>query len=274
MNRHHSIRLRFGSACLISLLLLCAGLTAEEPELKSSLGLPVILNDFYIPGQKAEPIPRKDRESSLVIRILKIKPAADGFRYDLEIYGLDPGTYKLSDYFHYAGENAAVPDLATRINITTAHDPAVLPKPVELTNEPPEKLGGYRQFLTIIAVLWGIIFFIILFYRKKNNIFTEESKPPPTLHEKLQSLVHAAAQGELDDAERSQLERLIIGHWKRRLPELENCNATEALVQLRAHPEASPLLLKLEHWLHAPNPSVKQQDVRPLLEPFRDTRDV
>ncbi|BDS05939.1 hypothetical protein NT6N_09790 [Oceaniferula spumae] len=270
MTALHSVHRYAALLCSVMVMAVCVALEASVPTFTSSLGLPKTLNDFYIPGEKAEPIPRKDRESSLVIRVLEIKPAAEGFRYDLEIYGLDAGTYTLSDYFHYVGSHAPLPELDQQITITTTHDLQGIPKPEELDNTPPEKLGGYRLVLTLVGILWVIILLLILFWRKKKDAAVVELAPPPTLHEKLHALVSSAAQGELDDADRSQLERLILGHWKQRLPEIENLSASEALVALRRHPEASPLLLKLEHWLHAPNSSVDQKTITPLLEPFRD----
>ena len=246
------------------------GLSAGAEELKASLGLPTVLNDFYIPGEKAEPIPRMDRESSLVIRVLAVKPAADGFRYDLEIYGLDPGTYTLSDYFRYVTSQDSFPELRQQITIVTEHDLEGIPEPEELAAAPPRNIGGYRLWLKIGLTIWGVIFLLILFWRKKKVDDEEVTEPLPTLHEKLSSLVCSAAHGDLNAADRSRLERLILGYWKRKLPEIENVSTSEALVALRKHPEASPLLLELENWLHAPNSSIDQESIRPLLEPFRD----
>ncbi len=256
--------------CAMGILGLQVSAEVDQPELESSLGLPIVLNDFYIAGSKAEPIPRIDSESSLVIRVLEVKPAADGFRYDLEIYGLDPGSYRLSDYFRYVGSNESLPQLSQQITIVTEHDLEGIPKPKELANVPPENVGGYRVLLTVCLVIWGVVFLLILFWRKKKVQSEEFLQPPPTLHEKLGNLVRAAAHGDLSDSDRSQLERLILGHWKQKLPEIENLPASEALVTLRSHPEASPLLLKLEYWLHAPNPSIDQQSINNLLDSFRD----
>ena len=259
---------------VVSFIFLCTPFTGAQEgrstsALSSTLGLPRTVTDFYIPGGQAEPIPRKDRESSLVIRVLEIKPAAEGFRYDLEVYGLDPGRYRLSDYFWYT-DKAPLPKLDTELVIKTAHDLGRVPKPEKLENAPPKKLGGYRNVLTGVVVAWAIIFLGILFYRRKTPVEEEAAPPPPTLHEKLSALVLAAAQGELDDAERSKLERLLLGHWKQKLPAIAALPPAEALAQLRAHPDASPLLLELERWLHAPNATIDQQQIMPLIEPFRD----
>lgn len=96
----------------------------------------------------------------------------------------------------------------------------------------------------------------------------EEVVPEPTLHEKLHKLVSAASRGELNEDEQANLERLIIGHWKQEIPELEKMTPAKALIQLRDHPKASPLILKLEKWLHSPNKDIGQDEIEPLLTPF------
>lgn len=242
---------------------------SQTRDVTVSLGLPVTMTDIYIRGEQVEPIPRKDRSSSLVIRILKVKPADQGYRYDLEVYGLDPGTYSLADYLRYARDQSAISNLDTKIQITTAHDAEGVPKPEELAHTPPENLGGYRRLLIAVACIWLVVFLIILFYRKKKPVEEDDAVPVPTLHEKLQVLVASAARGDLSDGDRSQLERLVLGHWKQHLPEIEALPPAQALSALREDPAASPLLLKLEDWLHAPNPSVSQKDITHLLEPFK-----
>ena len=262
-----------------SLLLFITLAFFQIPDLKSQisnptspLGLPTEVTDLYIPGSKIEVIPRKNSDSSLVIRILEIKSAADGFRYDLDIYGLDPGTHKLSDFLRYADSKSPVSNLPITFTVTTQHPLDTLPKPSDPEAVPPEKLGGYKTLIIVLGILWLTILLLIIFYRKKQIAdFTAES-PPPTLHERLQVLVTNASRGNLTDHERASLERLVLGHWKEKLPGLENHPAARALVQLRSHPEASPLILKLEEWLHAPAPSISHEEILPLLQPFENSR--
>lgn len=240
---------------------------AQQQETESPLGFPTTITDLYIPGSKVEPIPRKDSEASLVIRILEVKPASDGFRYDLEVYGLDPGTHRISDYLQRIDATPLEP-VEHSLQITTTHPLDSLPEPESLKLVDPEKLGGYRLLSIVLGVLWLGVFLFILFYKKRGP---KEAEPPPaplTLHEKLQGLVTKASDGNLSEDQKAQLERLIVGHWKQKVPELQELPTSQALRKLRSHPEASPLLLKLEEWLHAPKGTASQTDINTLLEPF------
>jgi len=235
----------------------------------SPLGLPTSITDLYVPGSLIEVIPRKDNESSLVIRIIETKTAAVGHRYDLEVYGLDPGTHQLSDFLRYADSKAPLSGLDHTVTVTTRHPLDTLPNPEELEHIPPPKLGGYRTLIIALGILWLLVLLALIFYRKKQADEVASTIPPPTLHEKLNLLVTAASRGDLSDHERSELERLIIGHWKKEIPDLAQVPPARALAQLRQHPEASPLVLKLEEWLHAPNPSLSHTDIAPLLAHYR-----
>ncbi|MEN8772988.1 MAG: hypothetical protein ABF380_07500 [Akkermansiaceae bacterium] len=237
---------------------------------KAPLGFPGTLEDLYVPGSKIEIIPRTNNESSLVIRLLEVKPAADGFRYDLEIYALDPGSHRIADFLRYADNKAPVKDVDATFEVTTIHPLDTLPKPSDPEPIEPEKLGGYKTLIIVLGILWALILVTIIFYRKKQTSDFVAKSPPPTLHEKLQVLVSAASQGELTDHEQANLERLILGHWKEKIPEIGALTPARALVELRIHPEASPLILKLEEWLHAPNKNLSREEILPLLAPYQD----
>lgn len=241
----------------------------SQGQTSAPLGLPTPITDLYIPGSEIEVIPRKNNESSLVIRILEIKPAADGFRYDLEAYALDPGTHPIATFLRYTDTKAPVENLAATFQVTIIHPLDSLPKPSDPEPVPPHKLGGYQTLIIVLGTIWLLIFLAIVFYRKKQVADFLSEYPPPTLHEKLQVLVANASSDDLTDTERANLERLILGHWKQKLPQIQNLPPARALVELRSHPEASPLILKLEEWLHAPNPNLSQTDISPLLAPYR-----
>ncbi|MDA7522473.1 hypothetical protein N9Z46_05725 [Akkermansiaceae bacterium] len=235
---------------------------------KAPLGLPKTLEDLYVPGSKIEVIPRTNNESSLVIRILEIKPAANGFRYDFEIYALDPGTHRIAEFLRYATDRSPIKDLDATFEVTTTHSLDTLPKPSEPEPVEPEKLGGYKNLIIVLGIFWLLIFLAIIFYRKKHGADLVVEKPLPTLHEKLQVLVSVASQGEINDQQQANLERLILGHWKEQIPEIDSLTPARALVELRSHPEASPLILKLEEWLHAPNTKLSREEFLPLLAPY------
>jgi hypothetical protein len=267
LKRKHIFRLLVAS--LFSLLLVTPLFSAENQQ--APMGLPTRFTDIFIAGEKVEPIPRTDSSSSLVIRILAIKPASEGFRYDMEVYGLDAGTYSLGDYLRFTKNLQPAKELQTTLEITTQHPSDVLPKPQPLEHTGPENLSHYRSFIWIFSVVWALVLVCILVYRKPaaKNLAAEIQLE--STHEKLQKLVLATAHGELDLTQKSTLERLIIGHWKKQVPGLDVLPTAEAISQLRTHPEASPLVLKIEHWLHAPSQSITQKEIEPLLTAFKES---
>lgn len=238
-------------------LSIAVGKVVEAP-----LGLPVDIEEVYISGNQVEPIPRTDSSSSLVVRILQVKPAAEGYRYDLSVYGLDPGSHELGSYLRYRSTQAPVENLDLQVQVTTTQPLESLPQPKELEHTPPAKIGGYRTAIVVIAVLWFAVLLAIVFYRNKKSTSTTVVTKKVTLQERLTPLVQAAAAGELSTTDRASLERLLIAHWRKELPE-------KSLSELREHPEASPLLLQLEQWLHAPNPGITSREVAELLFPYR-----
>ena len=234
---------------------------AEKPAFESPLGLPLTLTDLYFPGPEIQSIPRRDQSRSLVVRILAVKSAAEGHRYDLEVYGLDPGTYQLADFLQRKNGTPLTTPGPT-VTITANHPPEVLPEPVPLDHRPPPKIGGYRRALIVIGVAWTTGLFFILFWKKRpmNPLVSSEEKIP--LSARLSPLVEAAARSDLSPTQRAELDRLVLGYWREKFPGL-------ALTDLRGHPEAAPLLLKMEQWLHSPDPTLTQDDLAPLLAPYR-----
>lgn len=258
-------------AFLALLLPLLLSLRAQSaPEIPSQrIGLPLTLTDLYIPGGQAQPKPRPNREPPLVLRLLATKPAADGFRYDLEIYGLEAGTYNVADYLEPL--DPATPPRFPTIPLTiTSELPPGLPRPTEVTSTPPAPIGGYRTLAWTIGLLWLLGLLALLFWKRHHHSEQTTQTAPPTLAERLHELITKASHGALDTNEQATLERLILGHWKQRLPELNTLPPAEALAKLRHHPQAGPLIKQLEHWLHSKNGNVATDEIDALLTPYRD----
>ena len=64
-----------------------------------------------------------------------------------------------------------------------------------------------------------------------------------------------------------QMNRLAALHVAQERLDLAEESPATALAKLREHEEASPLLLQLEKWLHAPQPE-SPQDLDALLAPY------
>lgn len=230
------------------------------------VGLPLEIREIYILSGEVKPKPRRDRKPPLSVRVLEVKPAKDGYRYDFEVQGLEPGNHNLSDYLD-APEGTTIPEIP--LEITSALEPG-LALPHEVGTGKLPQLGGYRTTMLTLAGIWLAGLGAILFWRKKKNAPDSSGQElPPTLAERLHPLVDGAAKGELTSDDRAKLERLIIGHWRERLPEIAALSPAEAMMALRADPQASPLILALEKWLHARNPSMAADEIDRLLAPYR-----
>ncbi len=240
---------------------------AEVPEAR--VGQPLTLTDIYIPGGEVEPTPRRNRTPPLVVRLLETKPAKDGHRYDFEITGLDPGKYDLADFLTAVNpvNTPAIPEILLEI---TSGLPEGIVLPSELPPAEIPALGGYKNKMFAAGALWcaGLIALVVWIRRKKTGT-TVSSEHVASLAERLQPLLERAASGNLDDTGRALLERLVIGRWREKLPEISVLPPAEAMVKLRAHPDASPLILQLERWLHARDGNVSPADLEALLAPYR-----
>lgn len=254
----------------IGLLFMTPALAAEETVAVPTqrVGLPLTITEIYIPGGEVKVKPRRDREPPLVVRILEVKPAKDGSRYDFEVQGLEPGRHNLAEYLEPVDSSQAVKLPEIPLEITSALAPGLAhPHKVERSALP--KLGGYRTTMIVLGSAWVIGLGAILLWKKKKPVGQEDAAAASlTLAERLRPLVDNAAKGNLSSDERAKLERLVIGHWRERLPEVAALAPAEAMTKLRHDPEASPLILALERWLHAPSHETSQSDIEKLLAPY------
>lgn len=254
---------------LLSLLITFCGASvfAAEPPTQR-VGLPLIVSDQYLPGPELEPLPRRSREPSLVVRILEIKPAQDGFRYTFEVQGLDAGTHNLGDYLREANSEQGASDHQVPIVITTALPPGLV-QPEELTAQPVARIGGYRSLVWVLGIVWVAGLCALVFSGKRTSPPTKEPAPLPSIADRLKPLLSRASQESLSTEEQAQIERLILSHWREKIPEVADHTPAEALRLLRSHPEAAPVLLQVERWLHAPNPQFTSAELDDLLAPYR-----
>ena len=253
---------------ILIVLLFLTGICSAAETTTQRVGLPLIIEDQYLAGPLLVPVPRRDREPPLVVQILETKPAQEGFRYTFEVQGLDAGTYNLGDFLREATAESGNSTHKVPVTITTELPPG-LPRPADLEPKDVPEIGGYRTVLKVLGVLWVIVLAIIINSFRKKKAARTQVIPPPTVAERLKPLVQKASQESLSTEDQAQLERLLVGHWRERLPELTDQEPAQVLRHLRDHSEASPLILQLEKWLHAPNPDFSSDDLDRLLEPYR-----
>ena len=241
-------------------------LHAEAPPVPTQrVGQALEIRDVYLPGGEVKPTPRRDRKPPLVVRILETKPAKDGLRYDFEIQGLEAGSYNLADFLE-APAGSTLPAIPLEI---TSPLPPGLPLPHEIPPGALPQLGGYRTKMIVVGAIWLAGLVLILLWRKKKPAAADRgTDAPATLAERLRPLVDAAAKGQLGTDDRAKLERLVIGHWRDRRPEIAALPPAEAMSKLRQDPEAAPLVLALERWLHARSGETSAAEIEQLLAPY------
>jgi hypothetical protein len=269
-------RLRSGAprtlvAALFALLLWHTNVAAEDvkPLAETTVGMSGKLNGVVLPGPELQAKPLDDRKSPVVLRVVRVYPHGTAFRYDLEYYGLTPGTYDLRDFLlHKDGSPAAgIPPMPVKVN-------PVLPpgqvEPNKLKIETGPRLGGYRTLLIVLICLWvaGLVALVASFFFPRRKRRTVAGDKPVSLAERLRPLVEGAIAGTLSSQKLADLERALLAYWRKHLG-LEPAEPGAAVEALRNHPQAGPLLAQLEAWLHRPGPS-RQVDVAVLLAPYRD----
>lgn len=234
----------------------------------STVGMPARLEQIVLPGSElvAKPI---ESQPAVVLRIVESWPHGSDFRYDIEYYGLEPGTWNLSDFLERKDGSATDGLPVVNVEIKTLLPPGqVEPGPLEA--DTVRGLGGYQIALILGGIVWGAGLVAILFAGRGKANTGEASGPVPTsLADRLRPVVQQAIAGNLSNARLAELELMLVAFWRKRLG-IEQADAAEVIPRLRTHAEAGPLLRQLEVWLHQPRSSGRDVNVAGLLEPYRN----
>lgn len=236
-----------------------------------SVGRPARLNDLVLPGPELEVLPANSL-SPVVLRIVAVRPHGDRFRYDLEYWGREAGSFDLRQYLRrvdgsdlLAGENSVGP---IPVEVRSVLPPGqVLPRAPE--GAQALDLGGYRLLLWGTGVLWAVGLVAWFWMGRRRAQGEAAERAPTTLADVLRPLVLRAMDGELAPMERARLELGLLALWRRRLG-LEGERPERVLGLLRGHPEAGALLGALESWLHRPPAERGAVDLEALLAPYRE----
>lgn len=258
---------------LFALSLVCVvvrnAVAADPPDsATSTVGMPVRIEQLVLPGTELEPVAVTDK-TLVVIRIDAVYPHGSAFRYDLVCYGLEPGDYDLRKFLRRK-DGSSIDDLpAIPFKVETRLAAGQI-EPHGLGYASLPWLGGYRLLMVLAAVVWvaGLVWLLYPRRKKAAAVAAAATITPLSLADRLRPLVTDAVAGRLAPAKLAELERALVSYWRRRL-DLEALTPVEALSQLRAHPDASPLVTQLETWLHRPAGD-RPVDVAALLEPYRN----
>ncbi len=211
------------------------------------VGISGRFTDVVLPGPELEAAP-VDSTTPVIIRLTAVQPHGDaGFRYDLEVYGLEAGRHDLTRWLRPrdGGLARALPPLV--LEVDGAAPPGALP--AELRPVAPPRVGGYRRALMAAGLVWGAVLVALALGGRRRAGGTTTPAAPPTPRARLATLL--AGLDPQDVARQAEVERLIIDAWRERLG-LHGLAPAEAMARLRAHPDAGAALGRLEGWLHRP----------------------
>ena len=251
---------------------LCTVVRAASEEVRTApVGMLSRIDQIILPGSELEAKPLEDEKAPVVLRVAGVFSHGSDFRYDLVYYGLEPGEHDLRDYLRRRDGSKMddVPKLL--VKITTELPPGQV-EPNELQGVKTGYSMHYKLLWGVGGVVWVLGFLAILFVgRRRKRQFEALHKTPLTLAERLRPMMERAARDELSQRELAELERALLAYWRRRL-ELNKMKADEAMVVMRQHEEAGPLLKQLERWLHQPNRQgggLDQAELARWLEPYQ-----
>lgn len=236
---------------------------------ETTVGMTGTLEGVVLPGPELEAVPLTDRKAKVVLRVARVYPHGTAFRYDLEYFGLEPGAHDLRPYLRRK-DGSPVGELpALAVTVTPVLPPGHI-QPNKLEIEKGPRLGGYWLLMIGGAALWavGLVALVASFFFPRTKRVAGAVDRPVSMAERLRPLVEGAVAGTLSRAELADLERALLAYWRKRL-KLEGEEPGAALEALRGHPEAGPLLARLEAWLHRPGVP-EPVDVGALLAPYRD----
>ena len=270
-------RRRTDGLCGLAVLLLAAPLPGLAQETTSffdqlplsSVGMSVKVWQHRMAGSEIEVKPIKDRDVPLVLRIVGVFPHGTDFRYDFEYYGLEEGKYDLREFLQRK-DGTPLGDLPEMIVEVTPMRPPGQWAPNKLEAARAPYLGGYRTLGVAAGVAWvlGLVLIVAWIRSGRRKQQADQGQVAhASLADRLRPAVDDALAGKLTDRQQAELERLLVAFWRRRL-DLTNVKAAEAIVVLREHEEAGPLLKQLEDWLHRPG-SDREVDVMALLKPYQ-----
>jgi hypothetical protein len=230
------------------------------------IGVAVKLDQVVIAGSELE-AKKLLRDDPLVVRVVETFPHGTDFRYDIECFALEAGTYNIADFLQRKdGSEVDVDPITLEVSDSL---PAGQVKPSTLRPKNVAEGGRYRLLVVVAVVLWFLgLIFILTIGRKKGQGNAAEALQDLTFADRLRPLLESAQKGELDVTKKAELERTLMTYWQRRLG-LESLSPHEAICELREHPQAGQLLVQLEQWLHRPE-SGTHVDVELLLRPYQE----
>lgn len=242
--------------------------TPQDPtsHLAAKVGYPGFIEGIVIGGPELSAKPIENREQPIILRIVDMYSHGDGYRYDLEYIGLEPGTFDLADYLQRPG-GKPVQDLPEiKVTIETLL-PAGQVEPNQIASGPTRFNSYYLALLLIGGVIWLLGLFAIFFVGRYRTGRPSAEVKAVTVADRLKPLVEQAVSGKMSVGQQAELERVLVAFWRKKL-RLGHLPADRLRVELRQHPQAGELLSQIDNWLHRPDPD-RNVSVAELLTPYQ-----
>lgn len=257
--------------CVVQLFVSAQGvaqLKSDAPQWPT-VGTTTELTDVILPGPKliGKPI---DDVDPVVVRVTDAIAHGDGFRYRIEYQGMEPGNFDLTKFLVLRNGQAAAELPSIPVQIRSLLPPGQI-KPNELTEGWLPQMGGYKILMLVAAVLWTLGLLGLIFLGRKRAVEQKDDVVPTTLAGMLKQRIQKACDNEADSKDLAELERMLVAFWQKKL-NLEADSPHQAMVKIRQHPDSSPLMTKIESWIHQPqnnNAGDQEVDWETLLEPYR-----
>jgi hypothetical protein len=218
--------------------------------IKPKVGMPVVIKDLILPGTELEATSQTDDLAPVVLRVINVFPHGTQFRYELEYYGMVPGTFDLKNFLQRKDASTTADLPAIPVEIISVSAPGQL-----IPRDPSTKRTAwfhyYQLILCAAIILWTITFWSILKIGRRKKAAQEL---PPEFPSSIDHLTHYAQQMEKHDLnaqERAEVERLVYAAWREKLG-LQETHSNTAVMELKQNAVAGHAIRKLEAWLHAP----------------------
>jgi hypothetical protein len=230
---------------LFILLLLLISLAAQEKS--GDVGLTKKLNVTF-PGEKLMAA-KVDDKSRAMVRILTAQKSGDGYKYEMEFIGLEPGEYNLIDYLRTENDEPLTfkkHQIEVGTSLAVGFDGELLDYQKTSRNLIP----WYKKINYAVMAIWALLLPVIILYgrkkKKADEIVVEEEK---SINEKIRGLL--SSMGNSSSKELWQkVESLIFQHWCEK-KNLQGMPMHEAIIKLKEDDEAGPFILKLEKGIHS-----------------------
>ena len=140
---------------MISLSILLSLFPTPQAQEAIPVGVPRWSREVVLEGSLLEVRP-PSLETALILRIDSASPHGTAWRYDIEYYGLEAGSYDLTQFLKRKDGSELAGLAPIMVEVESGLPPGqVLPNQIQ-SGETPE-LGGYRKLLWILGGAWLLL---------------------------------------------------------------------------------------------------------------------